>query len=70
MNRWTHRPMDGQMDEWTDRWTDGRKDGRTDGRTDIPFYRDALTHLKTMQINFEKNLMFPQSLDEILGGEI
>ena len=46
------------MDRWTDRWMD------------IPFYRDALMHLKIMQINFLKILMFPQNLDEILGGEI
>ena len=50
--------MDPRTDRWTDKWTD------------IPFYRDALTHLKIMQINLFKNLMFPQSLNEILGGEI
>ena len=70
MDQWTHRWTDGQTDGWTDRWTDGWTDGETDGRMDIPFYRDALTHLKIMQINFLKNLMFSQSLDEILGGEI
>ena len=70
MNQWTHGPTDGQMDEWTDRCTDRWIDGRTDRQTDVPFYRDALTHLKIMQINLKKNLMFPQSLDEILGGEI
>ena len=28
--------------------TDGPTDGRTDGWTDIPSYRDARTHLKTI----------------------
>ena len=49
---------------------DGWMDGQTDRQTDIPSYRDALMYLKVMQINFLKNLMFPQSFDEILGGEI
>ena len=59
--------MDGQTDGWMDRQMDGRVDIQTDGRTS---YGDALTQLKIMQMNFLKNLMFPQNLDEILGGEI
>ena len=42
-----YRPTDGR--------TDGRTDGQTDGWTDTPSYRDARTHLKTMNL-YLKNI--------------
>ena len=57
MDQWTHGWTDEQVDGWMDRWTDRGTDEQTDERMDIPFYRDALTHLKTMQMNFFKNLV-------------
>ena len=62
--------MDRRTHRWTDRQTDGWTDRKTDRWMDILSNRDVLTHLKVMQIIFFKNLMFPQNLDEILGGEI
>ena len=40
--------MDGLTDGWMDGQTDRRTDGQTDQRTEIPPYRDAKMHLKTI----------------------
>ena len=39
--------------------TDGPTDGPTDGRTDIPSYRDAWTHLKSMNKADRRKLRAP-----------
>ena len=47
---------DGRKDGRTDGRTDGRKDGWTEGRTDTTYYRDAMSHPKTIDSAGKKTL--------------
>ena len=49
-DRQSDRPLDQPMDGPMDRWTDGWMERRTNGPRDRPLYRDAWSHLKTINM--------------------